>query len=50
MTLQELLKDSYKEGMAISEIEEALKDFTLPEDKSAEIEKLKNAVSKAKFP
>jgi hypothetical protein len=47
MTLQELLKDRYKDGMAISEIEEALKDFTLPEDKSAEIEKLKNAVSKA---
>ena len=47
MTLQELLKDSYKEGMTVEEIEAALNDFTLPEDKSAEIEKLKNTVSKA---
>ena len=47
MTLQELLKDRYKEGMTVEEIETALNDFTLPEDKSAEIEKLKNAVSKA---
>lgn len=47
MTLQELLKDSYKEGMTLDEVEAALIDVVLPEDKSAEIEKLKSTVSKA---
>lgn len=47
MTLQDLLKDSYKEGMTLEEVEVALGEVAMPEDKSAEIEKLKNAVSKA---
>ena len=47
MTIKDLLKDAYKEGMSLEEIETALKDIDLPVDNSAEIDKLKNALSKS---
>ena len=47
MNLQELLGSAYKEGMTAEEINAALADVSLPEDKSAEMAKLKDAVSKA---
>lgn len=45
MTLKELLGDSYKDGMTMQEIETALSGVSL--DNSKEIERMKNAVSKA---
>ena len=47
MNLKEMLGDAYKEGMTFEEVEAALKDVALPEDKSAEVERLKNALSKS---
>lgn len=47
MTIQELLKDAYKEGMSIDDINTALESISLPTDNSAEIEKLKTALSKS---
>ena len=47
MNIKDLLKDSYKEGMSVEEIEAALKDIELPIDNSAEIERLKTALSKS---
>ena len=47
MTIKDLLKDAYKEGMTIDEIEKALEGIELPSDGSAEIERLKNALSKS---
>ena len=46
-TLKEILKDAYKDGMTLEEIEAALGDVTLPEDNSAEVERLKNALTKS---
>ena len=46
MKIQDLLKDAYKEGMTIEEIEAALADIELPEDQTSEIERLKTANSK----
>jgi hypothetical protein len=43
----DLLKDSYKEGMTLDEIEKALEGIDLPTDNSAEIDRLKNALSKS---
>ena len=47
MKIKDLLKDSYKEGMTLEEIEAALADIELPEDQTPEIERLKNALSKS---
>lgn len=47
MNLKEVLGDAYKEGMTFEEIEAALEKVTVPEDNSAEIERLKNALSKS---
>ena len=47
MNIKDLLKDAYKEGMTAEEIETALKDIDLPTDNSAEIDRLKTALSKS---
>lgn len=47
MNIQDLLKDAYKEGMTIEEINSALEGIELPTDNSAEIDRLKNALSKS---
>lgn len=47
MKIVDLLKDAYKEGMTLEEIESALESIELPTDSSAEVEKLKNALSKS---
>ena len=47
MNIKDLLKDAYKEGMTIDEINKALESISLPADNSAEIEKLKAALSKS---
>ena len=47
MNIKDLLKDAYKEGMTLEEIETALESIELPSDNSAEVEKLKNALSKS---
>jgi hypothetical protein len=47
MNIKDLLKDAYKEGMSAEEIEAALKDIDLPTDGSAEIDRLKNALTKS---
>lgn len=47
MNLKEVLGDAYKEGMTFEEVETALESVTIPEDNSAEIERLKNALSKS---
>ena len=46
MKLKDLLKDAYKEGMTLEEIETALADVELPADQTAELERLKTANSK----
>ena len=47
MNIKDLLKDAYKEGMTVEEIESALESIELPADNSAEIERLKSALSKS---
>ena len=47
MKLKDLLKDAYKEGITVEEIESALADVDIPADQSAEIERLKAALSKS---
>lgn len=47
MNIKDLLKDAYKEGMTVEDIENALKDIDLPTDNSAEIDRLKAALSKS---
>ena len=47
MNIKELLKDAYKEGMTLEEVETALEGIELPTDNSAEIERLKSALSKS---
>jgi hypothetical protein len=47
MDIKDLLKDAYKEGMSAEEIANALKDIDLPTDNSAEIDRLKTALSKS---
>ena len=47
MNIKDLLKDAYKEGMTVEEIETALADIEFPTDQSAEVERLKNALSKS---
>ena len=46
MKFKDLLKDAYKEGMTLEEIEAALADVELPEDLSPEVERLKTANSR----
>ena len=47
MKFKDLLKDAYKEGMTLDEIETALADIELPEDQTPEVERLKAALSKS---
>lgn len=47
MNLKEVLGDACKEGMTFEEVEAALEKVNVPEDNSAEIERLKNALSKS---
>ena len=47
MKIKDLLKDAYKEGMTVDEINDALANIEMPVDNSAEIERLKNALSKS---
>lgn len=47
MNIKDLLKDAYKEGMTVEEIEAALADVELPTDQTAEVERLRNALSKS---
>ena len=47
MKIKDLLKDTYKEGMSVEEIEKALEGIEMPTDNSAEIDRLKNALSKS---
>ena len=47
MNIKDLLKDAYKEGMSIEDIEKALEGIDLPTDNSAEIDRLKAALSKS---
>ena len=47
MNIRELLRDAYKEGMTVEEIETALANIEMPIDNSAEIDRLKNALSKS---
>ena len=46
MKLKDLLKDAYKDGITVEEIESALADVEIPTDLSVELEKLKTANSK----
>ena len=47
MNIKDLLKDAYKEGMTIDEINAALEGIEMPTDNSAEVERLKNALTKS---
>ena len=47
MHITDLLKDTYKEGMTVEEINKALEGIELPTDNSAEIDRLKAALSKS---
>ena len=47
MNIKDLLKDAYKEGMSVEDIEKALEGIELPTDNSAEIDRLKNALNKS---
>ena len=45
--IQDLLGEKYHEGMTLEEINEALKDVSLQQDRTAEYESLKKAYDKA---
>lgn len=47
MNIKDLIGDAYKEGMTIEEIESALEGIEMPTDNSAEIDRLKTALSKS---
>jgi hypothetical protein len=47
MNIKDLLKDAYKEGMTLDDINAALEGIELPTDNSAEVERLRNALSKS---
>ena len=47
MNIKDLLKDAYKEGMSADDIEKALENIELPEDKTVEVDRLKAALSKS---
>ena len=47
MNIRDLLKDAYTEGMSVEDINKALESIELPTDNSAEIDRLKTALSKS---
>ena len=47
MNIKDLLKDAYKEGMSLEDIEKALESIDMPTDNSAEIDRLKAALTKS---
>ena len=47
MTIKELLGKNWKEGMSVEDIDKALESFTMPEDMTSEVDKLRNQLSKA---
>lgn len=47
MELKDLLGDAYKDGMTLEDVQAAMKDLKLPEDLSAEVARLKNALSQS---
>lgn len=47
MNIKDLLKDAYREDMTVEDIVQALEGIELPTDNSAEIDRLKNALSKS---
>ena len=47
MNIRDLLKDAYKEGMSVEDIEKALESIELPNDNSTEVDRLKTALSKS---
>lgn len=47
MNIRDLLKDAYKEGMTLEEIETALESIDFPADNSDEVERLRTALSKS---
>ena len=47
MTIQDLLKDAYKDGMTLEEIEQALLGIEMPVDNTAELDRLREVVSKS---
>ncbi len=47
MNIKDLLKDAYKEGMSLEDIEKALEGIELPTDNTSEVEKLRAALSKS---
>ena len=47
MNIKDLLGDAYKEGMSVEDIEKALEGIEMPADGTAEIERLKTALSKS---
>ena len=47
MNIKDLLGDAYKDGMTIDEINTALEGIAMPTDNSAEIDRLKTALSKS---
>jgi hypothetical protein len=47
MNIKDLLKDAYTEGMSVEDINKALEGIELPTDNTAEIDRLKNALSKS---
>lgn len=47
MNIKDLLKDAYKDGMSLEDINKALESIELPTDNSAEVERLQTALSKS---
>ena len=47
MKIKDLLKDAYREGMSLEDIETALEGIEMPDDMTSEIDRLKNALSKS---
>ena len=47
MNIKDLLGDAYTEGMSVEDINKALAGIEMPTDSSAEIDRLKNALSKS---
>lgn len=47
MNIKDLLKDAYRDGMSVEDINKALEGIELPTDGTAEIERLKTALSKS---
>ncbi|HJA69235.1 MAG TPA: hypothetical protein H9664_04365 [Firmicutes bacterium] len=47
MTIQELLKENYHEGMTLEEVEQALGKIEWPVDREAELERLQSLLSKS---